>query len=515
MVRDVHPVDELGLAGQVDVVGAGGGAGGDERLAVLEVGADGGDHDLGRLRDGSAATPSSELSACSSGRSAATASSFAEPVADRLELGLVATGQRPAQAVGRVLGQVLGGQLTGEAGGAEEDDVELAGGGFSRHAPILAARGRGNRAGPTLRPSRMDTRRPKVGVGGGTASSPLAIGGMVAAGVLGDLGRPRRRRPVRRRRRRADGLAPFASCDALREWYVDHALDEVGPYGWGGPDACRWLGRAPGARRPRRRRSGTDEAVSNGATGTNIQEAGVDEPDVAKTDGRLVVRVRDGRQLVGHRRHRRPSRVSSRTGGCRPRRTPSSLLLVGDRVLLSQRRRADRWRRERLTSGRGDRGSTGRSSTSTSPTRRARGSPDTTHVVGRRSPPRQYGDTVRLVTSTGLPDAATSCSPTADASASAGRASATARSCAPRTIEDWLPGTRPATDRSTTPRHRWSAARHGRRVRPSRPGDGRATPPTVGGHRRRQRRCTPRPTGSTCASTDWRATGRPLPLEAP
>ena len=42
----------------------------------------------------------------------------------------------------------------------------------------------------------------------------------------------------------------------------------------------------------------TDEAVGNGATGTNTQEADVDEPDVAKTDGRLVVRVRDGRRLV-------------------------------------------------------------------------------------------------------------------------------------------------------------------------------------------------------------------------
>ena len=34
------------------------------------------------------------------------------------------------------------------------------------------------------------------------------------------------------------------------------------------------------------------EAVTNGATGTNTQEAGIDEPDVAKTDGRIVVRLR-------------------------------------------------------------------------------------------------------------------------------------------------------------------------------------------------------------------------------
>src|ERR1700710_2077979 len=46
-----HPVDELGLAGEVDVVAAGRGAGGDERAAVEGVGTDGGDHDPGRLGD--------------------------------------------------------------------------------------------------------------------------------------------------------------------------------------------------------------------------------------------------------------------------------------------------------------------------------------------------------------------------------------------------------------------------------------------------------------------------------
>ena len=51
VVLDPHPVDELGLAGEVDVVGAGGGAGGDQRPAVERVGADGGDHDPGRRGD--------------------------------------------------------------------------------------------------------------------------------------------------------------------------------------------------------------------------------------------------------------------------------------------------------------------------------------------------------------------------------------------------------------------------------------------------------------------------------
>ena len=51
VVLDPHPVDELRLAGEVDVVGPGRGAGGDQRLAVEGVGADGGDDDPGRLGD--------------------------------------------------------------------------------------------------------------------------------------------------------------------------------------------------------------------------------------------------------------------------------------------------------------------------------------------------------------------------------------------------------------------------------------------------------------------------------
>ena len=47
VVGDVHPVHELGLAGEVDVVGAGRGARGDQRLAELLVGPDGRDHDPG------------------------------------------------------------------------------------------------------------------------------------------------------------------------------------------------------------------------------------------------------------------------------------------------------------------------------------------------------------------------------------------------------------------------------------------------------------------------------------
>jgi hypothetical protein len=92
----------------------------------------------------------------------------------------------------------------------------------------------------------------------------------------------------------ADELPAFQDCDQLRQWYVDRALPQVGPYGFGGPPILMYTERST---------AGTLDAASPGTavgssgTGTNTQEADVDEADVAKTDGSLVVRI-SGRELV-------------------------------------------------------------------------------------------------------------------------------------------------------------------------------------------------------------------------
>ncbi len=98
-------------------------------------------------------------------------------------------------------------------------------------------------------------------------------------------------------------LQPVASCDELLEHYQDEALKIVGPYGWEfgyGPDLDQRVfsfrsgaldslssevASAPVAKSPQ-----TSTSV-NSDTGTNVQEAGVDEPDVVKTDGDLLVRI--------------------------------------------------------------------------------------------------------------------------------------------------------------------------------------------------------------------------------
>jgi hypothetical protein len=127
----------------------------------------------------------------------------------------------------------------------------------------------------------------------------------------------------------ADELPPFAGCAQLRRWYVDAALPQVGPWGFG-PQVMPY---GAAASSPVDRVAGLDTAVGSSGTGTNVQEAGVDEPDVAKTNGRFVVRVQ-GRDLVltdvrGDRpralaRLRLPGRMLN----------AAELLLVGDTVLV-------------------------------------------------------------------------------------------------------------------------------------------------------------------------------------
>jgi hypothetical protein len=95
-------------------------------------------------------------------------------------------------------------------------------------------------------------------------------------------------------------LQPAASCGALRAFYVERALELVGAYGWDEWYGHRgWLARdsaldmgfvpAPGAGQARVAKS---YQSLNSDTGTNVQEAGVDEPDHVKTDGELLVRVK-------------------------------------------------------------------------------------------------------------------------------------------------------------------------------------------------------------------------------
>lgn len=147
-------------------------------------------------------------------------------------------------------------------------------------------------------------------------------------------------------------LERFGACGELRDYFVDHAVDMVGPYGLEGPhgphggpvpqegdDVVEESGRALG---------GGDQALAapetpqpEAARGaptpgedfstTNVQEAGVDEPDVAKTDGRRLVTVSDGRLHVLDVSGGTPAEVGSAP---LPDAAGDEVLLAGDRALV-------------------------------------------------------------------------------------------------------------------------------------------------------------------------------------
>ncbi|MEE3352602.1 MAG: beta-propeller domain-containing protein, partial [Actinomycetota bacterium] len=102
---------------------------------------------------------------------------------------------------------------------------------------------------------------------------------------------------------RTAGLVPFTECDDLLRHLQAEADDRVGPYGLGGS----WYGgpvmleaaavaddslTVSGAMT-----RGSDQAMAEGIdySGTNVQEAGIDEPDLVKTDGRRILVVENDR----------------------------------------------------------------------------------------------------------------------------------------------------------------------------------------------------------------------------
>jgi uncharacterized secreted protein with C-terminal beta-propeller domain len=235
---------------------------------------------------------------------------------------------------------------------------------------------------------------------------------VAATAVIGGLASPPGS-PVDPPPAAATELERFTGCEELRRWYVEAALPHVTPWGLGGgpamalPDAELSLDFMAAA--PARADGAADQAVANGETGTNVQEAGVDEPDLAKTDGALVAHV-DGRQVV-----------LTDTGGEDPRRLSTvrlprgldaaELLLVGDRLVVLGTTWQQVWRGP-AASDPIDRGLSFPYGGGPAMTRVLVvdvGDPsspaveDDTTFDGNLVSARQYGDVVRLVLSTSTP----------------------------------------------------------------------------------------------------------------
>ena len=127
---------------------------------------------------------------------------------------------------------------------------------------------------------------------------------------------------------RAAGLVGYESCAALLEHYRDElgrSVTAYGPRGTASPEALS-------ARQSADAAAITSTAVGAGATGTNVQEQGVDEPDLVKLrDGRLV--VLNGTRLRILSAQPQPRQLGALDlGGTRD--YGGELLLVGDRALV-------------------------------------------------------------------------------------------------------------------------------------------------------------------------------------
>jgi len=99
----------------------------------------------------------------------------------------------------------------------------------------------------------------------------------------------------------ASSLEPFDSCNDFLDYVKSHALERVGPYGLDGYGGGYYLGDAVFAVEEDAARQSIDTAVPAGGvkgvdySGTNVQVAGVDEPDIVKTDGERIFVVAQGR----------------------------------------------------------------------------------------------------------------------------------------------------------------------------------------------------------------------------
>lgn len=124
----------------------------------------------------------------------------------------------------------------------------------------------------------------------------------------------------------APRLQRFAGCAPFLEYVKLHGRRIVGPYGFGGGAPIALAEDARSAPEP-----GVDYST------TNVQEAGVDEPDIVKTDGRRIVALAQGTLRVLTLVDGAPRLTASLALGQVRGAYPVALLLFRDRaVVVSQ-----------------------------------------------------------------------------------------------------------------------------------------------------------------------------------
>lgn len=253
------------------------------------------------------------------------------------------------------------------------------------------------RGGRTSMARRRKVTRPLIAL----AASAALIGSFVAGSAFGDLHTPGSGHPnggPSPAAFQAD-LKPAESCNQLLTSYRDRALGLVSEWGWAtGPYAYGEpapLGAATSQLRALDDRdSAGQRSQTSSATGTNIQETGVDEPDTVKTNGKLIVRLR-GNDLIVY--DSSGTKMVKRSTLNLPRLEDGEILLDGSTVIAIGSDQASA--RDDMTSlQRGSRVVTISLAKPSEPVIKS-----TVTYSSRVISARQHGSVVRLVLAAGLP----------------------------------------------------------------------------------------------------------------
>jgi hypothetical protein len=163
----------------------------------------------------------------------------------------------------------------------------------------------------------------------------LAVLGAAALGAAaGGGGSPSAPAAAEDARASAPALTRFASCERLLSHVRRRALARTGPWGLDGVAPAVAL--APGAEGVRDGAAPTRAAAPAPVSGidfsgTNVQEAGVDEPDLVETDGRTLFVLAGGRLQAVDVSAGAPRRIGGHplTG-----MVATGMLLMGDRLVV-------------------------------------------------------------------------------------------------------------------------------------------------------------------------------------
>ncbi|MGY0002384.1 beta-propeller domain-containing protein [Micromonospora sp. I033] len=134
-------------------------------------------------------------------------------------------------------------------------------------------------------------------------------------------------------------LVAFDSCGEAMRQLKTAAKAYVGPWGFGPGGDIRTFGRAEQAgvpaAKPADAAPGADASGTPGYSGTNTHEAGVDEPDLVKTDGKRIVTVTQGTlHVIDPVTRRLTGELKLAPGADGSGWADGSLLLHGDRALV-------------------------------------------------------------------------------------------------------------------------------------------------------------------------------------